>query len=97
MAELLDLPPPMVGAGAHFPALEAARVPRRAARLPGRDDVSFLRSTGSPPAVAPCSWKYLFEISMPMMLTTLPMDPPLSCPERTPCAFSSPGARWCPV
>ena len=40
------------------------------------------------PAVAPCSWKYLFEISMPMLVTTLPMDPPLSCPERTPCALS---------
>ena len=31
--------------------------------------MSFRRSSRAPSAEAPCTWKFLFEMSMPMMLT----------------------------
>ena len=74
VAEVPDHPPPMVGARAHFHHDLADGLPgEEFEQLRARE---LLRSTGSPSAVAPCSWKYLFEMSMPMMLTILPMDPP---------------------
>ena len=95
MAELPDHPPPMVGASAHFHHDLADRLPGeefeqlRARELPAQHRLTVRRSA--------------VQLEVPLRdidaddADHLVHGSPLSCPERTPCAFSSPGARWRPV
>ena len=80
------MPPPIVGARAHLQHDPTGGLPgEEPEQLRARELLAQHRLTAR--SSAPCSWKYLFEMSMPMMLTTLSMDPPSRVPN-APCVRS---------